>query len=134
MIDLVSLKDRLTDDELFEGAVRDALLTIEGLERQQNLLRDACTVALGVLMGEMQVSYRDRDYAKSMLRKALTFSETTEDVCLWGYEDSLDYSVWGTGCGSTWVLDEGTPHENSMRYCPYCGKRITGGEFPPSKK
>lgn len=30
-------------------------------------------------------------------------------------------------CGEDWVLNDGTPLENNMRYCPHCGARM-GGE------
>lgn len=27
-------------------------------------------------------------------------------------------------CGEPWILNEGTPEENNMRYCPACGVRM----------
>ena len=27
-------------------------------------------------------------------------------------------------CGEPWVLNDGTPEENNMRYCPACGARM----------
>ena len=30
-------------------------------------------------------------------------------------------------CGQVWELNEGTPSENRMDYCPRCGRRIVGG-------
>ena len=27
-------------------------------------------------------------------------------------------------CGEPWILNEGTPEENNMRYCPSCGARM----------
>lgn len=27
-------------------------------------------------------------------------------------------------CGEPWILNEGTPEENNMRYCPACGARM----------
>jgi len=41
--------------------------------------------------------------------------------CVWTL-DEYDGS-WNGNCGATWCL-EGTPHENGMRYCPECGKRL----------
>ena len=31
---------------------------------------------------------------------------------------------WETGCGETFVLIEGTPNDNKMSYCCYCGGEL----------
>jgi len=31
---------------------------------------------------------------------------------------------WWTECGNGFVLNNGTPADNDMKYCCYCGKRI----------
>jgi hypothetical protein len=31
---------------------------------------------------------------------------------------------WETGCGDAFVILDGTPAENKMMFCCYCGKRI----------
>lgn len=42
-------------------------------------------------------------------------------VCRW----SQDFDgINNTACGNAWVLDDGTPPENGMKYCPYCGKAL----------
>lgn len=41
-----------------------------------------------------------------------------QPVCL--YQQDEDGN-WNTDCGECWVLVEGTPKENRMRFCPYCG-------------
>jgi hypothetical protein len=49
-------------------------------------------------------------------------------VCNWQRnEDGND----DTECGGTWCLMDGTPPENSMKYCPYCGKLIAWGDHEP---
>ena len=40
--------------------------------------------------------------------------------CNWGEEDG----AWTTGCAKRFVLEAGTPSENSMSYCCYCGSVI----------
>ncbi len=40
--------------------------------------------------------------------------------CIWK-ADSLDGQVFETGCGETFYLTDGTPSENKMKYCPFCG-------------
>jgi len=41
--------------------------------------------------------------------------------CHW-YED--EDGVWHTDCEKMFVLNTGTPTENKMRYCCYCGKNL----------
>lgn len=44
-----------------------------------------------------------------------------QNVCGWQRdEDGNDQ----TDCGGTWCLNDGTPPENGMKFCPYCGKLI----------
>ncbi len=41
--------------------------------------------------------------------------------CAWREDED---GVWGTSCGQRFELNEGTPAENDMRFCPYCGKPL----------
>lgn len=43
--------------------------------------------------------------------------------CQWVHDDD-DYDVWETKCGDLFILTEGTPRDNGMKFCPYCGKEI----------
>lgn len=42
------------------------------------------------------------------------------DWCEWREEDG----VWSTDCGGDFEINEGTPAENRMGFCCYCGKPI----------
>ena len=44
--------------------------------------------------------------------------------CTWT-QDDLDDS-WDTSCGEKYTIMEGTPVENKMAYCPFCGGKIKG--------
>lgn len=45
------------------------------------------------------------------------------DTCEWSFDE---YSgCWDTSCEQSFYLDDGTPEENSFRFCPYCGSRLT---------
>jgi len=48
--------------------------------------------------------------------------------CEWTYEGSND--VWETACGKAFCIVEGTPQENEIRYCCFCGGKLThpGGD------
>lgn len=44
-------------------------------------------------------------------------------ACVWKRDEDGN---WHTGCGGMFVLDEGTPGDNSMAFCCYCGKPLAG--------
>lgn len=45
------------------------------------------------------------------------------DKCEWK-QDEDQHGLWETDCGNLFDITEGTPHENGMNYCPYCGKHL----------
>lgn len=44
--------------------------------------------------------------------------------CIWTLTSEGDGDAWKTGCDNLAVVMEGTPSENSMAYCWYCGKHL----------
>lgn len=50
---------------------------------------------------------------------------TDRETCEWRQQDVLDNSAnWDTSCGNIFVLMEGNPTDNSMKFCCYCGKEL----------
>jgi len=45
-----------------------------------------------------------------------------KEKCKWVYDNFHDF--WETECGNAFTVLEGTPSDNKMRFCPYCGKEI----------
>lgn len=45
--------------------------------------------------------------------------------CIWTEEEEY----WETACGNLFCLNDGTPADNDMKYCPYCGKPLNQKEF-----
>ncbi|MDZ4344780.1 MAG: hypothetical protein U1E51_20345 [Candidatus Binatia bacterium] len=45
-------------------------------------------------------------------------------TCVWtGFND--DYNdYWETSCGQSFILDEGTPKQNHLKFCYNCGKPL----------
>ena len=41
--------------------------------------------------------------------------------CTWAQDEE---GVWQSSCGCSFILNEGTPSENKMAFCCYCGKAI----------
>ena len=44
-----------------------------------------------------------------------------DQSCAWREDED---GAWDTSCGQRFELNEGTPAENDMRFCPYCGKPL----------
>ena len=52
---------------------------------------------------------------------------TAPTTCTWEYQPDED--AWATECGELFIILEGTPAENKMRFCCYCGRPIGGGQL-----
>lgn len=47
------------------------------------------------------------------------------EQCNWTQEDD-DKNTWQCSkCDALWILNDGTPQENDMNFCPQCGGKIT---------
>jgi hypothetical protein len=46
-------------------------------------------------------------------------------ICNWTQEEYH----WVTSCGKDFLSTGGTPKENDMNYCPFCGAILMQGEF-----
>jgi hypothetical protein len=46
---------------------------------------------------------------------------TVQPFCRWTEDDEGN---WDTDCGERYILITGTPRENRMAFCAYCGKRL----------
>jgi ribosomal protein L37AE/L43A len=64
----------------------------------------------------------------SMTQDVLIDVKTGQSVekveCSWIQEDDPDICYWKTGCGNSFYFTEGTPTDNNMKYCCYCGKLL----------
>jgi hypothetical protein len=50
-----------------------------------------------------------------------------ENKCTWTEEYIVcgePTGCWSTSCGHEYVINEGTPSENQMKFCTFCGKEI----------
>jgi len=54
------------------------------------------------------------------MRKDLEQALKAKEKCKWTYDDDF----WDTDCGKAFTIMEGTPKDNEMKYCPYCGRQI----------
>jgi hypothetical protein len=47
-------------------------------------------------------------------------------ACKWTVDD--DCGAYDTRCGGKFLITEGTPRENGMKFCCYCGKKLEGAK------
>jgi len=47
-------------------------------------------------------------------------------TCRWTVHDDFEADYFETSCGQAFTFLEGTPLENGMRFCCYCGKPLEG--------
>lgn len=43
-------------------------------------------------------------------------------VCIWTRDN--EYGYFSTGCGETFCLEDGTPKQNGLKFCCYCGSKL----------
>jgi|WetSurMetagenome_2_1015567.scaffolds.fasta_scaffold1214525_1 hypothetical protein len=55
-----------------------------------------------------------------------------KEKCVWTESTDPDVSYWDSGCGQSFYFEEGTPEENGMKYCPFCGKEVSV-PLPPKR-
>ena len=49
-------------------------------------------------------------------------------ACHWS-QDGEDSDVWATQCGHYFRLNEGSPIDNDMKFCCYCGRTLVELRF-----
>lgn len=49
-----------------------------------------------------------------------------KESCIWS--QNLD-GIWNTECNNSFVLDSGSPFDNKMHYCCYCGSDLLQEEY-----
>lgn len=73
--------------------------------------------------GEQQVGCLERPLKEVLkpYKEELTrlISVRTEDRCEWREDVDGDYE---TSCDNLFILIDGTPTDNGMSFCPYCGR------------
>ena len=54
--------------------------------------------------------------------------------CEWTVTSNYEDAYWDTSCGEAFVFEEGTPEDNSMKYCPFCGRKLTMRAADPPER
>ena len=48
------------------------------------------------------------------------------DNCNWDQDED---GIWQTDCGELFEINEGTPGDNGMKFCCYCGRNLIERPF-----
>jgi hypothetical protein len=56
--------------------------------------------------------------------------EPAGDVCMWEQIDD-EGSDWESFCGDAWYFESGSPQENNIKFCPFCGRRVEVKFYEP---
>lgn len=51
--------------------------------------------------------------------------ERAAKVCEWKQDTDYETAIWHTSCGEAFVFNDGDPEENFLKFCCYCGGRLT---------
>lgn len=44
-------------------------------------------------------------------------------ICTWTQVEE-DHNAWETECKNIFIIEDGTPGENGMNFCCFCGKQL----------
>jgi hypothetical protein len=58
------------------------------------------------------------------LDAALKAEQAEPESCAWHQDGDSESDLYATSCGHYFSLNDGTPEDNKMHWCCYCGKRI----------
>ena len=63
---------------------------------------------------------KDYPTGRYIAEQAYAAGREARPVCLWNNVDGC----WETTCGNAFEINDGTPAENNMTYCCYCGGKV----------
>ena len=89
-----------------------------GILRGNPRLRDE---TLHILDGTDEQSFTECSETKNILISIKTLQSID---CIWTELDDPDITLWHTSCGRDFYFTTGTPGDNDMKYCCYCGNKL----------
>ena len=107
----------MSEKEL-KARVREIPL-MERLEQCRGMIGNMCSELRPPKMS-IPVRWNDEDFfISTTIQDAMVSAKT----CLWSRADE-DTDMWETSCDQAYILNEGTPKENDMNFCTFCGKML----------
>lgn len=101
-------------------AIRDALISArrELEEKKDAILQSAAKII------EQSKEIERLQRVEFELRRQLESRPESELVCEWTNNYDPDERIYDTSCGQAFVFIDGSPEENKMQFCCYCGKKL----------
>lgn len=85
-------------------------------------LRQVAQQALAFTMRDF-ATVRDFDAARAVLQDALRAALEQPNECQWQQDGDRDSGMYMASCNRRYfVFEDGTPSDNRMKHCCYCGK------------
>ena len=102
------IKDLKAENEKWRNAYK---ITAEQLIQQANQFKQA--------IGDMPIE------KVAEMCKAVSLAEQKMVImpCKWTLLDD-DFNTYSTGCGELFCIENGTPKENKLKFCAYCGRKL----------
>jgi len=94
-------------------------------EQQNEIIRGAksISIALDIDIDEVLEALSEHKNITDEERFSMRINgKNTTDDCRWS---KGDFGAYETACGNFFEITDGTPDENNMNYCCYCGKSIS---------
>lgn len=93
---------------------------------------DATIMGIDGLINEAATGTQARALliAKDMIYDQQRYIQIMNPVKRGHWEEISEYGGWGdthyrcSACGEEWYLEDGTPQQNNMNFCPMCGARM----------
>ena len=111
------MKEKLTR----EHQVSDALYLLLVDDPNTKLKADQILIDI---YGKCEPSPSDVSMTQDVLTDVKTGQSVEIETCSWIQEDDPEICYWKTRCGNSFYFTEGTPADNRMKYCCYCGKLL----------
>lgn len=56
--------------------------------------------------------------------------DTETQQCEWTQDSD---GTWNTECGQLFIVNDGTPEDNNMKFCAFCGEKLIQNEYRDTK-
>ena len=67
----------------------------------------------------------ERDFWDVAIERISSLKAELDKTCKWAPNEAYDGDCyWETECGNAYSITEGTPADNKMKFCVYCGGKL----------
>ena len=105
-------------------AAQQALERLRKYHHGNGFVEDAeCIAALEAALAQQAEPWERRVALAEQLQ--MQQAEPAEpETCTWHQDGDSDSGVYATSCGHYFNLEDGTPEDNKLAWCCYCGKKL----------